>query len=107
MHSSRMRTTRLLPVSPRMHCSWGGGGLSAPGGGVSALGGVVCSRGNLLPGMSVSSCTEADPPPPVNCYIWVSLGFLEIVPEEQRTVGSVMLQFILNRYVQVHEQQIQ
>ena len=28
------------------------------------------------------------------CYIWVFLGFLEIVPEEQRTVGSVMLQFI-------------
>ena len=29
-----------------------------------------------------------------SCYIWVLLGFLEIVPEEQRTVGSVMLQFI-------------
>ena len=28
------------------------------------------------------------------CYIWVFLGFLEIVPEEQRKVGSVMLQFI-------------
>ena len=37
-------------------------------------------------------------------YLGLS-GFLEIVPEEQRTVGSVMLQFILNRYVQVHEQQ--
>ena len=31
---------------------------------------------------------------PKGCYIWVFLGFLEIVPEEQRTVGSVMLQFI-------------
>ena len=31
MHSSRMRTTRLLPVSPSMHC---------PGGGVPALVGV-------------------------------------------------------------------
>ena len=31
---------------------------------------------------------------PMWCYILVWLGFLEIVPEEQRTVGSVMLQFI-------------
>ena len=30
----------------------------------------------------------------MHCYILVWLGFLEIVPEEQRTVGSVMLQFI-------------
>ena len=29
MHSSRMRTTRLLPVSPSMHCSWG---VYLPGG---------------------------------------------------------------------------
>ena len=55
MHSRRMRTARLLPVSPSMHCA---GGLSAPGewcllpgkvsdlGGVSALGGV-CSQGGL------------------------------------------------------------
>ena len=37
MQSSRMRTARLLPVSPSMHCA---GGVSAPGG-VSALGGGV------------------------------------------------------------------
>ena len=30
MHSSRMRTARLLPVSPSMHCSWG---VYLPGGG--------------------------------------------------------------------------
>ena len=44
MHSSRMRTTRLLPESPSMHCSRGG--VSAPGGclllGWSARGGVCC-----------------------------------------------------------------
>ena len=40
MHSSRMHTARLLPVSPSMHCgSWVSalGGGSAPGG-VSARG---------------------------------------------------------------------
>ena len=50
MHSSRMRTACLLPVSPSMHCGWG---VSAPGGvggvGVSVprglLLGGVCSRG--------------------------------------------------------------
>ena len=36
MHSSRMRTARLLPVSPSMHCSWGCTcqGCTCPGGGV-------------------------------------------------------------------------
>ena len=40
LHSSRMRTARLLAVSPSMHCTGGvvcNGGVSAPGG--------VCSRG--------------------------------------------------------------
>ena len=44
MHSSRMRTARLLAVSPSMNCAlgvpasgpWGGGSASGPG---------VCSRG--------------------------------------------------------------
>ena len=35
MHSSRMRTARLLPVSPSMHCSggctWSVGGVPGPG----------------------------------------------------------------------------
>ena len=45
MHSSRMHTTRLLPISPSMHCSWG---VSAMG--VSASGGGVCSVGVYFPG---------------------------------------------------------
>ena len=59
IHSSRMRTTRLLPVSPSMHCSLGRlpaqGGVSAqlPGGtcpgGVSAQGGT-CLGGCTCPG---------------------------------------------------------
>ena len=49
MHSSRMRTARLLPVSPGMHCLGGvpglGGGVPDPGrctwsGGVPGRGGV-------------------------------------------------------------------
>ena len=48
MHSSRMRTGRLLPVSPSMHCS-GGGGLCTCNGGVPAQWGVP-ARGVYLPG---------------------------------------------------------
>ena len=54
MHSSRMRTARLLPVSPSMHCRG-----SAPGGclllgGVCSCGGV-CSWGVSAPrGVSAS-----------------------------------------------------
>ena len=69
MHSSRMRTTRLFPVSPSMHCSWGvsaprgcllWGGVFAPGWCLLPGGGVcscVCSGGVGIP-----ACTEADPP---------------------------------------------
>ena len=47
MHSSRMRTARLLPVSPSMHCSWGG----VPGQGVHlVLGGCTWSQGGV-PGL--------------------------------------------------------
>ena len=45
MHSSRMRTARLLPVSPSMHC-WGGG--SAPCGAVAGPGGG-CAQGGSGP----------------------------------------------------------
>ena len=40
LHSSRMRTARLLPVSPSMHCAGGvcSGGLPGPGWGVPASG---------------------------------------------------------------------
>ena len=45
MHSSRMRTARLLPVSPGMHCSWGGctwsGVQGVPGPGVCLVPGGV------------------------------------------------------------------
>ena len=74
MHFSRMHSTRLLPVSPSMHCTGGvcfpGGGLH-PGGcllwGVSAYRGGCLLQGCLLPGVSASwecipSCTEADTP---------------------------------------------
>ena len=61
MHSSRMRTARLLPVSPSMHCSGvvpgpGSvpgpgrvylvpGGVPGPGGGTWSQGGVPAQRG--------------------------------------------------------------
>ena len=58
MHSSRMRTTHLLPVSPSMHCSWG---VPAQGlclsrevyllrRGVLAQGGVPGQEGCTCPG---------------------------------------------------------
>ena len=52
MHSSRMRTVHLLPVSPSMHCA---GGVSAPGG---------VSRGCLLwSGGCVSQHAMGQTPP--------------------------------------------
>ena len=59
MHSSRMHTARLLPVSPSMHC----GGGSAPG--VSAPGGVILG-GSAPGGMCISACNGADTPPSVD-----------------------------------------
>ena len=50
MHSSRMRITRLLPVSPSMHCSREGG-VPGPGGvpgGVPGSEGCTWSRGMYL-----------------------------------------------------------
>ena len=54
MHSSRMSTAHLLPVSPSMHCGRGRsspGGMSTPGG--CLLLGVFAS-GGLLPGGAAS-----------------------------------------------------
>ena len=52
LHSSRMRTTRLLPVSPSMHCSRGEylvpGGVPGLGKGVPGPGGCVWSQGVYL-----------------------------------------------------------
>ena len=48
MHSSRMRTARLLPVSPSMHCSRvvpTGGGVYLVQGGVPGPGGCTWSGG--------------------------------------------------------------
>ena len=57
MHSSRMRTTRLLSVSPSMHCSrgctWSQGGLGVylVSGGVPGPGGCTWFQGvYLVPG---------------------------------------------------------
>ena len=64
MYSSRMRTARLLPVSPSMHCSQGGYfvgectclGVYLPGGvpawGVPSGGGVGTCPGGYLPSYS-------------------------------------------------------
>ena len=69
MHSSRMLTTRLLPVSPSMHCAEGicfPGGVYFQGGvcsrGVFACGGGVCFLGGSAPWGCISACTEADTP---------------------------------------------
>ena len=76
MHSSRMHSARLLPVSPSTQCAGGVGGY-APGE-VSAWGGCllpgdllregVCSQGSSPRGVSapgercIPACTEADTP---------------------------------------------
>ena len=67
LHSSKMRTARLLTISPSMLCSvgvpgpgWGGG---LPGlGGAWSLGGA-CSRGPAQGWGGIPACTGADPPP--------------------------------------------
>ena len=70
-HSSRMRTARLLPVSPSMHCA----GWLVSVQGVSARG--VSAHGECLPkglsaewvsakGVCISTCNEGDTPPEQN-----------------------------------------
>ena len=44
MHSSRMRTARLLPVSPSMHCA---GGCLLPGGSAPGRGVCLWSQGGV------------------------------------------------------------
>ena len=79
LHSSRMRTGRVLTVSPSMLCT--GGGVSAPGGvylvpggctwsqrGGSLLPGGVCSKGGcLLPGGCTWSWGDVLPG---GCLLW-------------------------------------
>ena len=54
LHSSRMRTARLLTVSLSMHCARG----DAWSRGVPALGGLP-APGELV---GIPACTEVDPP---------------------------------------------
>ena len=51
-----MRTARLLPVSPSMHCAGGRCLLPREGGSVSASQGAVCFGGGLLPGGCLLPC---------------------------------------------------
>ena len=62
MHSRRMSTAHLLPVSPSMHCSGGGylpGGCTCQG--VSLVGGVYLPGGYLPRGMGRCTCLEGVP----------------------------------------------
>ena len=63
MHSSRMRTARLLPVSPTMHCFGGSG----PAGGLLLGGGFwsgeVSGPGGCLVWESVSQHELRQTPP--------------------------------------------
>ena len=64
MHSSRMRTARLLIVTPSMHCAGSGVSTSGPRGfrGVSAPGRV--SAYGLGRGVCVSQHAMGQTPPP-------------------------------------------
>ena len=68
MHSSKMRTARLLPVSPSMYCAAGKGGhllreVSAPRGcvccrGVCLLPGGICSWGTACYRRGWAACSQ-------------------------------------------------
>ena len=75
LHSSRMHTARLLPVSPSMH--WPGG--SGPGGGAGRLPLVRKGVRECIP-----ACNGADPPYGQNS--WHTL--LKILPCPNFVVGS-------------------
>ena len=73
-HSSRMRTARLLPVSPSMRCSWLGGstcsGMVYLPGGCACPGGVPARRGVPAQGVPAGGVPARGVPaqvlPPVN-----------------------------------------
>ena len=89
MHSSRMRTACLLPVSPSMHCSQGGylprgctcpggctcRGCTCPGGvpaqGVYPLGGCTCPGGYLPGGCTCPGGAPVQVLPPMDRHTCV------------------------------------
>ena len=110
LHSSRMRTARLLPVSRSMHCAGGGACLWSGGGGACLWSrGVAClwSRGGLLlggclplvPG-GIPACNGSDPPPPVNrildtrfwkcCHAPTSLRAVNIIKQPWNSTVKII-----------------
>ena len=78
LHSSKMRTARLLTVSPSIHCAERG--MPGPRGcllwGCLVHGGCLVLGGGLLPGGGIPACTKADSPHEQN--FWHTL--LKILP---------------------------
>ena len=68
-----MRTARLLPVSPNMHCV---GESALPGGGVS------------LPGAGIPACNGADPSPTMNTILDTRLWKYYLAPTSLRAVTT-------------------
>ena len=86
MHSSRMRTARLLPVSPSMYCSGGCllRGVSGPGSGgrgVSAPGGLSGPRGPWSQGVSTPGGISA----PNGGVPGSGVVFAQVLPCEQNS----------------------
>ena len=68
MHSSRMRTTRLLPVISR-HALLGGGGSAWSQGGVAGPGGCTWSGGGV-PGLGGVYLVQGGVPGPGAYLVW-------------------------------------
>ena len=91
MHSSRMRTARLLPVSPSMHCSWV---VYLPGGCTwwecVPAGGVYLSGGVYLPGGVHTQ--EVYLPRVCTCQgVYLPGGYLPRYIVHSRTIGVCLL----------------
>ena len=90
MHSSRMRTARLLPVSPSMHCPGGvpgpgGWGLPGPGECTWSREGVPCPKGLYLvlggvPGLECTWSREGVPGPRGLYLVWGVPGGVYLIP---------------------------
>ena len=84
LHSSRMRSARLLPISPSMHCSRG---CVCSAGGVCSWGcllreGCMLGGGGCLPlvpwGGDIPACNEADPREQNSCREECHKSFTDI-----------------------------